>query len=142
MKTAPANRPILLIEDNPLDVDLTRRAFARKKLSHPLIVARDGEQALDWLPRWEAGAPLPLIILLDLNLPRISGLDVLAHLKAHPSFRVIPVVVLTSSVEDRDVQMAYLQGANSYIVKPIDFHQFLEIVDQIDRYWCVLNEPA
>ena len=135
------NRPILLVEDNPDDVELTLRAFARRKMVNPVEVARDGEEALAWLDRWEAGAPLPLAILLDLKLPRVDGLEVLRRLKMHERFRTLPVVVLTTSSEDQDIQTAYRLGANSYIVKPIDFAKFLDVVTQIELYWCLLNEP-
>ncbi len=134
------NRPILLVEDNPMDVDLTRRAFAKRNIANPLEVARDGEEALNWLARWEAGEPLPVVILLDLKLPRVPGLDVLRKLKAHPTFSRIPVVVLTTSREDADVQTAYGLGVNSYIVKPVEFEKFIEVAAQIDLYWCVLNQ--
>jgi CheY-like chemotaxis protein len=134
-------RPILLVEDNPVDLDLTLRAFARRKLTNVIEVARDGEEALAWIPRWEEGETLPLLILLDLKLPRVDGLSVLAQWKTHPVSCAIPVVVLTSSAEDRDIQAAYNLGANSYIVKPVDFSKFLDVVAQIDLYWCVLNEP-
>ncbi|MCB1770014.1 MAG: response regulator [Candidatus Competibacteraceae bacterium] len=135
-------RSILLVEDNPVDVDLTLRAFARRRLGNPIQVARDGEEALTWLPRWEAGEPLPVVILLDLKLPRVDGLEVLRQLKAHSICRSVPVVVLTTSGEDRDVQTAYQLGANSYIIKPVDFHRFLEVVTQIELYWCLMNEPS
>jgi CheY-like chemotaxis protein len=137
---SPFPRPVLLVEDNPVDVDLTKRAFARRKLTNPLEVARDGEEALAWIPRWEAGEPTPLVILLDLKLPRVSGLDVLAQWKAHAVSRSIPVVVLSSSAEDRDIQSAYQLGANSYIVKPVDFAKFIDVAAQIELYWCALNE--
>lgn len=140
MTTTP-NRPILLVEDNPVDIDLTLRAFQRRKLANPVQVARDGEEALSWLPRWEAGEPLPLVILLDLKLPRVDGLEVLAQWKAHRVSASIPVVVLTSSAEDQDIQAAYKLGANSYIVKPVEFERFLEVAAQIELYWCVTNEP-
>ena len=130
---------ILLIEDNPMDVDLTRRAFAKRKLVNPLVVARDGEEALQHVVRWEAGEPAPLVILLDLKLPKIDGLEVLRRIKAHPRFFSIPIIVLTTSSEDRDVQTAYQLGANSYIVKPVDFDKFLRIAEQIELYWCALN---
>ena len=132
--------PILLVEDNPMDLDLTLRAFSKKKLSNPVIVARDGEEALAHIPRWEAGEPLPAVILLDINLPKISGLEVLRQLKAHPRFRRIPVVVLTSSREDKDLKTAYDLGVNSYIEKPVNFSKFMEVAEQIELYWCVLNE--
>ncbi|MER0215860.1 MAG: response regulator [Nitrosomonas sp.] len=132
--------PILLVEDNPLDVDLTLRAFQRRKLINPVLVARDGEEALAWLPRWEAGEIQPAVILLDLNLPRIDGLTVLRTLKQHAVLCRIPVVVLTTSKEDRDIQAAYDLGANSYIVKPVGFDNFMDVAQHIELYWCVLNE--
>jgi hypothetical protein len=135
------NRPILLVEDNPADVDLTLRAFARRKLANPVEVARDGEEALAFIDRWEAGDPLPVAILLDLKLPRVDGLEVLRRLKTHERFRTLPVVVLTSSAEDQDIETAYRLGANSYIVKPVDFEKFLDVATQIELYWCLLNEP-
>lgn len=134
-------RFILLVEDNPVDVDLTLRAFTRRKLANPIEVARDGEEALAWIPRWEVGEALPVVILLDLKLPRVDGLEVLRQLKTHAVCRTIPVVMLTTSSEDRDVQAAYQLGANSYIVKPVDFNQFMDVVTQIELYWCVMNEP-
>ena len=134
-------RSILLVEDNPMDVDLTLRAFARRKLANPVEVARDGEEALAWIPRWEAGESLPIVMLLDLKLPRVDGLEVLRQLKAHPLCRCIPIVVLTTSGEGRDVQTAYQLGANSYIIKPVDFNRFMDVVTQIELYWCVTNEP-
>ena len=136
-----STRPILLVEDNLMDVDLTRRAFARQKVCNPIEVARDGAEALDWIRRWGAGEPAPVVILLDLKLPRITGLEVLKKLKSHPRFSNIPVVVLTSSSEDSDVKAAYALGANSYIVKPVEFDKFLEVARHIDVYWNVINEP-
>lgn len=135
------HRPILLIEDNPMDEDLTRRAFARRKVINPMEVARDGEEALEYLNRWEAGNPLPVVILLDINLPKINGLEVLSRFKASPSAQKVPIIVLTSSAEDRDIQTAYQLGANSYIVKPVDFEKFLEVAAQIDLYWNMINMP-
>lgn len=134
-------RAIFLVEDNPVDVDLTLRAFARRKLANPVVVARDGEEALTWIPRWEAGERLPVIILLDLKLPRVDGLEVLRQIKMHAVCRTVPVVMLTTSGEDRDVQAASQLGANSYIIKPVDFSRFMEVVTQIELYWCVTNEP-
>jgi CheY-like chemotaxis protein len=141
MPIEPFHRPILLVEDNPVDLDLTLRAFAHRKLTNPVNVARDGEEALAWLERWEAGEPLPLVILLDLKLPRVQGLEVLTRLKASPVSQPIPVVVLTSSAEDRDIMAAYKLGANSYIIKPVDFEKFIEVTDQIELYWCLTNQP-
>ncbi|MBP6366129.1 MAG: response regulator [Nitrosomonas sp.] len=132
--------PILLVEDNPLDVDLTLRAFQRRKLVNPILVARDGEEALAWVPRWEAGEIQPVVILLDLNMPRIDGLTVLRTLKAHSVLRRIPIVILTTSNEDRDIKTAYDLGVNSYIVKPVGFDNFMEVAQHIELYWCVFNE--
>jgi len=135
------DRPILLVEDNPMDVDLTLRAFARRKLANPIQVARDGEEALAYLKRWEAGEGLPVVILLDINLPKINGLEVLHQIKSHPVSQKVPVIILTTSAEDRDIQVAYEKGANSYIVKPVDFAKFVEVASQIDLYWNVINIP-
>lgn len=135
-----STQPILLVEDNPMDVDLTKKAFARRNLTNPIEVARDGEEALAWIGRWEAGEPKPAVILLDLKLPRVDGLEVLRQLKSHPEFRTIPVVVLTTSEEDRDVKSAYQIGANSYIVKPVDFDKFMQVAEQVKLYWTVLNK--
>ncbi|MFN7035278.1 MAG: response regulator [Bellilinea sp.] len=134
-------RPILLVEDNPVDLDLTRRAFSRRRLANPLEVARDGEEAVAYLRRWEEGASLPVVILLDLKLPRVDGLEVLRRYKSHPLYRSIPVVVLTTSDEDRDIETAYQLGANSYIVKPVEFEKFVEVAAQIEVYWTLVNQP-
>lgn len=136
------NRPILLVEDNPMDVDLTLRAFKRRRVTNPIHVARDGEEALAWLPRWEAGEPWPAVILLDLKLPKVDGLEVLRQIKQHPTLRVIPVVVLTTSEESTDVQAAYQLGVNSYIVKPVEFEKFMDVSEKIDLYWTVVNKLA
>jgi CheY-like chemotaxis protein len=133
-------RPILLVEDNPVDVDLTLRAFQACKLAIPIEVARDGEEALAWIPRWEAGAPLPVVILLNVNMPKVGGLEVLRELKSHPVLRAIPVVMLTSSSMRQDVQTAYEFGANSYIVKPAGFDRFVEVAARIEVYWATLNQ--
>ena len=135
------DRPILLVEDNPMDVDLTRRAFAKRHLVNKLEVARDGEEALAFIDRWEAGEPPPVVILLDLKLPKVDGLEVLRRLRSHEQFRSIPVVIVTTSSEDADIRAAYELGANSYIVKPVDFNRFLDVAQQIELYWSVLNTP-
>lgn len=132
--------PILLVEDNPVDLDLTLRAFAKRKLINSVHIARDGAEALSWIPRWEAGEACPALILLDLKLPKVDGLEVLRQLKAHPTLRAIPVVILTTSGEDVDMQKAYVLGANSYIVKPVDFDKFMDVAVQVELYWCVLNK--
>lgn len=140
MNPDPRCLSILLVEDNSVDLDLTLRAFNKRKLTNPIHVARDGAEALSWIPRWESGEPWPTLILLDLKLPKVNGLEVLRHLKTHPTLRAIPVVVLTTSSEDVDMQKAYQLGANSYIVKPVDFEKFTEVTAQIELYWCVLNK--
>jgi CheY-like chemotaxis protein len=137
----PNTRPILLVEDNPVDLDLTLRAFKRRNLANPIVVARDGQEALDWIPRWEGGEPLPLVILLDVKLPRVDGLEVLRSLREQPVSRSLPVVMLTSSRQDSDVQAAYQHHANSYIVKPVNFDNFMEVAAQIELYWCLVNHP-
>lgn len=136
------NNPILLVEDNPVDLDLTLRAFAQQNLTNHIQVARDGEEALAFIPKWEKGEPLPVVILLDLKLPKVNGLEVLQIIKNHPSFKTIPVVILTTSEESADVKSAYQLGVNSYIVKPVDFDKFIEVAKQIELYWNVLNKPA
>lgn len=142
MKATFKNNAILLIEDNPVDLDLTLRAFASRKITNPIEIARDGEEALAFITRWENGEPVPLVILLDLNLPKINGLQVLKSLKSHPEFKMIPVVILTTSSESSDMKTAYLLGVNSYIVKPVNFEKFMEVATQIDLYWRVLNKPV
>ena len=136
-----SNRPILLVEDNPVDVDLTLRAFSRRNLVNPVEVARDGEEALAWIPHWEAGETMPLVVLLDLKLPRVSGLEVLRRYRATPVSRNLPVVVLTASNDHSDIQSAYQQHANSYIVKPVNFDKFMDVAGQIELYWCLINQP-
>jgi CheY-like chemotaxis protein len=132
--------PILLVEDRLTDLDLTKRAFERRHLLNPIQVARDGEEALAYIERWEKGEEPPVFILLDLGLPKISGLEVLRQLRSHPKSAAIPVVVLTTSAEDRDIQEAYKLGCNSYIVKPVEFDKFLEVASQVEVYWCLLNQ--
>lgn len=137
------NSTILLVEDNPMDVDLTLRAFKRRKLTNPIEIARDGEEALAWLPRWTKGDACPVVILLDLKLPKVDGLEVLRQIKADPIAKNIPVVILTTSAADLDIKRAYELGANSYIVKPVDFEKFMEVAEHIEVYWRVLNRaPA
>lgn len=129
------HRPILLVEDNPLDIDLTLRAFKKQGLLNPMEVARDGEEAVAWIARWEAGETLPMIILMDLKLPKIDGLEVLRRFKERPKIKLVPVVVLTSSSQDKDITTAYEYGANSYIVKPVDFDKFVSVASEIELYW-------
>lgn len=128
---------ILLVEDNPGDVDLVRIALEENKLCNHLHVAEDGEQALEFLRRQGAygKAPRPDLILLDLNLPRKDGREVLAEIKADDNLRRIPVVVLTTSAQDEDVLRVYNLNANCYVTKPMDFDQFAKVVKAIDRFW-------
>ena len=134
-------KPILLVEDNPVDLDLTLRAFSSRKLTNPIEIARDGEEALAYIEKWEKGDEIPVVILLDLKLPKVNGLEVLEVIKKHPIFKTIPVVVLTTSSESADVKAAYELGTNSYIVKPVDFDKFIDVTKQIELYWSVLNKP-
>jgi CheY-like chemotaxis protein len=133
--------PILLVEDNDDDVILTRRALSRNNIGNPLVVARDGAEALELLLGSNGDRLTPAVILLDLKLPKVDGLSVLRRLRADPSTTHTPVVVLTSSVEEQDVIAGYELRANSYIRKPVDFDQFSEAVHQIGMYWLLLNEP-
>jgi CheY-like chemotaxis protein len=125
-----------------MDVDLTLRAFKRRRVTNTIHVARDGEEALAWLPRWAAGEQWPAVVLLDLKLPKVDGLEVLRQLKQHPTLCVIPVVVLTTSAQGADLQAAYQLGANSYIVKPVEFEKFMDVSEKVDLYWTVVNQPA
>ena len=136
---------ILLIEDNPDDEELTSLAFEQSGISNKLVVVRDGAEALDYLFATGAWAGReggnPSLVLLDLKLPKIGGLDVLRRLRADSSTRLIPVVILTSSVEELDIINGYDLGCNSYIRKPVDFSQFAAAVRNLGMYWLVLNEP-
>ncbi len=136
---------ILLVEDNPDDEALTLRAFNKNNLVNEIIVARDGEEALDYLfaqgsHQGRDAEVLPQLILLDLKLPKVDGLEVLKQLRAHPPTSILPVVILTSSREEQDLMNGYRLGANSYIRKPVDFVQFVEAVRQLGLYWLLMNE--
>jgi len=137
---------ILLVEDNPDDADLTLRAFERSKVANQLVVVQDGAEALDYLflTGTHAGRDpdaVPEVVLLDLKLPKISGLDVLRRMRADERTRRLPVVVLTSSSEERDLIRSYDLGANSFVRKPVDFAQFLEAAGHLGLYWLVINQP-
>ena len=131
---------ILLVEDNPNDVEMTLHALKRSGLTNRIRVMRDGAEALEFL--FANGAELPKVVMLDLKLPRVDGIQVLRAVRADPRTRTIPIVVLTSSREERDIAQTYDLGANSYIVKPVDFEQFSEAVRQLGLYWVLLNERA
>ena len=128
---------ILLVEDNADDEELTRRAFRKNNLQNELIVARDGEEALDYL---FTNARRPHLVLLDLKLPKVDGLEVLRRLRADDRTKLLPVVVLTSSTEERDLVASYELGVNSYVRKPVDFTAFLEAARQLGMYWLMLNQ--
>jgi CheY-like chemotaxis protein len=139
------NKTILLVEDNPSDVDLTRRALERSRIANQMVVAEDGEAALDYL--WGMGehagrdvSDLPAITLLDLNLPKISGLEVLRRIRSDARTRRLPVVILTSSTEEQDLAAGYDNGVNSYVRKPVDFKQFVQCIEQLGLYWLVWNQ--
>jgi two-component system, response regulator len=137
---------IVMVEDNRNDEDLALRAFKSSNLTNRIVVLRDGQEALDYLLAKgayasRAATEVPLVVLLDLNLPKISGLEVLRRLRAEPTTKLLPVVILTSSVEDQDRLAGYELGANSYVRKPVEFTQFTEAVKQLGLYWLLLNEP-
>jgi CheY-like chemotaxis protein len=144
MNTNPVE--ILLVEDNPNDVELTLHALQKHNLANHIHVVRDGEEALDFLfcrGAYQSRNPslTPKVILLDLKLPKVDGLEVLRQLRSNERTRVLPVVVMTSSRQERDIVEGYKLGVNSYIVKPVDFDQFSESVRQIGCYWLLLNQP-
>ncbi len=139
-------RTILLVEDNPDDVELTLRALKQYHVKNAIAVVRDGAEALDYLFATGAYADrdkiaLPAVVILDLKLPKIDGLEVLRRLRADKRTMLTPVVVLTSSKEERDMVNSYKFGANSYVQKPVDFNQFIEAARQLGLYWLIINEP-
>ena len=141
-----ASRAILLVEDNADDIELTRIAFREAKIANQLTVVQDGAEALDYLFARGAHAQrdphdLPSIVLLDLNLPKVDGREVLQAIRAEPATRDLPVIVLTTSAEPFDVEASYALGVNSYIQKPVDFEHFVWAVQQVGLYWLVLNHP-
>ena len=136
------NKTILLVEDNPDDEALTLRALKKNNIFNEVTVARDGQEALDYFFGEGASAnPMPTVVLLDLKLPKIDGLEVLRRIRADPRTRLQPIVILTSSKEEQDIITGYSLGANSYIRKPVDFNQFMEAIRQLGLYWLVMNEP-
>ena len=131
---------ILLVEDNPDDVELTRRAFAKNHIANEVVVLNDGAAACDFLFNDRGGRGFPQVILLDLKLPKLSGLEVLERVRNNPETRLIPTVILTSSKQEEDLLEGYRLGVNSYVRKPVDFNEFVEAVRQVGLYWLVLNE--
>jgi CheY-like chemotaxis protein len=136
---------ILLVEDDPKDVELTLTALEEYKLANEVVVARDGEEALDYLYRRGNFATRstdnPAVLLLDLKLPKVDGLEVLQQMKSDEKLKLIPVVVLTSSHEERDMVTSYKLGVNAYVVKPVDFHEFVNAVRELGIFWALVNEP-
>jgi len=138
-------RSILLVEDNPNDVELTLTALKEANLANDVVVAGDGEQALDYLFRRrqyaDREAGVPAAILLDLKMPKVDGHEVLRQIRADSELRLVPVVILTSSREERDLYQSYDNGANSYVVKPVDFEEFITAISKLGVFWALLNEP-
>lgn len=136
---------ILLVEDDPKDVELTLTALDDYKLANEVVVARDGEEALDYLycrGKFQTRSnDNPAVLLLDLKLPKVDGLEVLRQIKSDEKFKMIPVVVLTSSHEEKDMVTSYKLGVNAYVVKPVDFHEFVNAVKELSVFWAVINEP-
>jgi DNA-binding response OmpR family regulator len=136
---------ILLVEDDPKDVELTLTALDEYKLANEVVVAHDGEEALDYLyyrGKFEARSnDNPAVLLLDLKLPKVDGLEVLQQMKSDEKLKMIPVVVLTSSHEERDMVTSYKLGVNAYVVKPVDFHEFVNAVKELGVFWALINEP-
>jgi CheY-like chemotaxis protein len=136
-------RPILLVEDNPMDVDLTLQAFSEHGVANPILVCRDGEEALQYMDLHHLPADLqvPILVLLDLRLPKVDGIEVLREARNRPVWNRVPIVILTTSRENCDIESAYELGVNSYIVKPVEFLAFAELAKTIKVYWLLTNEP-
>lgn len=138
-------KPILLVEDNPNDLELTLHALERSKLANDVIVIRDGKEALDYLNAtgdYEGRTPgHPAVILLDLKLPKVDGLEVLRYVRESSTYKSTPIVMLTSSKEEHDVIKSYELGVNAYVVKPVDFQEFIKAISDLGVFWAVLNEP-
>jgi two-component system, response regulator len=132
-------RSILLVEDNPDDEKLTLRAFKKSNVANPIVVVRDGQEALDYL--LDHSKPAPAVIMLDLKLPKVDGIEVLGRLRKEARTSLIPIIVLTSSTLPADIAACYKLGCNSYIRKPVDFAKFAEAIGALNMYWLVLNEP-
>lgn len=137
-------RRILIVDDSPKDVELTIAALAEKNLANEVIVAEDGEEALDYLYKRgkfinENGSPA--VILLDIKMPKMNGIEVLKHIRSDPKFKFIPVIMVTSSREERDLVESYKLGANSYVVKPVDIIQFIDAIKVLGQYWVIINQP-
>jgi len=136
-------RPILVVEDNDMDLDFCLQAFEENCVANPVVACRDGEEALEFIDAHPSSEDklFPLLVLLDLRLPKVDGIDVLRHARQHPVWKQVPFVILTTSRENTDINTAYDLGVNSYIVKPVDFGSFTEVVKHIKMYWVLTNEP-
>jgi CheY-like chemotaxis protein len=135
-------RPILLVEDNPMDLDLTCQALEEASVANPIMTCRDGEEALRYMEEHQSpnDSQLPILVLLDLRLPKVDGIEVLRHARSHVVWKQVPVVMLTTSREDKDIEAAYVLGVNSYIVKPVDSSAFADVMKTIKVYWLLINE--
>jgi CheY-like chemotaxis protein len=137
-------RRILIVDDNPKDVELTISALAEKNLANEVVVAEDGVEALDYLYRrgkFENEKYYPAVILLDIKMPRMDGIEVLRRIRSDPKFHFLPVIMVTSSLEEKDLVESYKLGANSYVVKPVDIVQFIDAIKVLGQYWAIINEP-
>jgi CheY-like chemotaxis protein len=137
-------RRILIVDDSAKDVELAIAALAEKNLANEVVVAEDGVEALDYLYKRDKFANEtgdPAVILLDIKMPRMDGIEVLKHIRADPKFKLIPVIMVTSSREERDLVESYKLGANSYVVKPVDIYQFIDAIKTLGQYWAVINQP-
>jgi CheY-like chemotaxis protein len=136
-------RPILLVEDNPMDVDFALQAMSEHNVANPIVVCRDGEEALRFMDMHQTpeDPDLPVVTLLDLRLPKVDGIEVLRQARQHPVWKQVPFVVVTTSRENTDISSAYQLGVNSYVVKPVSFNSFAEVVKNIKIYWLLTNEP-
>ena len=142
MDTISFIRPILLVEDNPMDLDFALQAFEEHSVANPIAVCRDGEEALQYMEQHNSpeDSQLPVLVLLDLRLPKVDGIDVLRQARQHPIWKQVPFIVMTTSRENTDIQTAYQLGVNSYVIKPVDFAAFAEVVKNIKIYWLLTNE--
>jgi two-component system, response regulator len=137
-------KKILIADDSPKDVELTIAALAENNLANEVVVAEDGEEALDYLykrGKFEGVDGMPAVILLDIKMPKMNGIEVLRHIRSDPKFKLIPVIMVTSSREERDLVESYKLGANSYVVKPVDITQFIDAIKVLGQYWAVINQP-
>lgn len=135
---------ILIVDDSPKDIELTLSALREKNLANEVIIAEDGEEALDYLykrRKFVDTGGFPAVILLDIKLPKMNGIEVLKHIRSDPKFKLIPVIMVTSSLEEKDLVESYKLGANSYVVKPVDIIQFIDAIKVLGQYWAVINQP-